>query len=124
MKRILGIDYGDARTGISITDLGLNEFRMDLVEYVKHNENLNKVPNGMHSVVFSDESIGLEKGVIYVLKNINNNVNIGANNAQSEIRESRINPNTQMIFKTIFDTFSTTVRIQKQINRVNSILSP
>ena len=70
------IDLEDMNTGISITDLGLNEFRMDLVEYVKHNENLNKVPNGMHSVVFSDESIGLEKGVIYVLKNINNNVNI------------------------------------------------
>lgn len=70
------VDLEDMNTGISITDLGLNEFRMDLVEYVKHNENLNKVPNGMHSVVFSDESIGLEKGVIYVLKNINNNVNI------------------------------------------------
>lgn len=70
------VDLEDMNTGISITDLGLNEFRMDLVEYVKHNGELNKIPNGMHSVVFADESIGLKKGVIYVLKNINNEVNI------------------------------------------------
>ena len=70
------VDLEDMNTGISITDLGLNEFRMDLVEYVKLNPNLNKVPNGMHSVVFEDKSIGLEKGVIYVLKNINSDVNI------------------------------------------------
>ena len=70
------VDLEDMNTGISITDLGLNEFRMDLVEYVKLNPNLNKVPNGMHSVVFADKSIGLEKGVIYVLKNINSDVNI------------------------------------------------
>lgn len=70
------VDLEDMNTGISITDLGLNEFRMDLVEYVKHNGELNKVPNGMHSVVFADESIGLKKGVIYVLKNINNEINI------------------------------------------------
>lgn len=70
------VDLEDMNTGISITDLVLNEFRMDLVEYVKLNPNLNKVPNGMHSVVFEDKSIGLEKGVIYVLKNINSDVNI------------------------------------------------
>lgn len=70
------VDLEDMNTGISITDLGLNEFRMDLIEYVKLNPNLNKVPNGMHSVVFADKSIGLEKGVIYVLKNINSDVNI------------------------------------------------
>ncbi len=70
------VDLEDMNSGISITDLGLNDFRMDLVEYVKENKNLNKVPNGMHSVVFSDTSKGLEKGVIYVLKNINNEINI------------------------------------------------
>lgn len=70
------VDLEEMNTGISITDLGLNEFRMDLVEYVNHNGDLSKIPNGMHSVVFASPELGVEKGVIYVLKNINNEVNI------------------------------------------------
>ena len=70
------VDLEDMNTGISITDLGLNDFRMDLVEYINHNGNLNKVPNGMHSVVFADSEKGIDRGVIYILKNINNEVNI------------------------------------------------
>jgi len=70
------VDLEDMNSGISITDLGLNDFRMDLVEYVKHNGELNKVPTGMNSVVLADSSKGIEKGVIYILKNINNEVNI------------------------------------------------
>lgn len=70
------VDLEDMNTGISITDLGLNDFRMDLVEYVNHNGELDKVPNGMHSVVFSQPEKGIEPGVIYVLKNVNNGINI------------------------------------------------
>lgn len=70
------VDLEDMNSGISITDLGLNDFRMELVEYVKTHGNLNKVPNGMHSVVFEQKKLGIEKGVIYVLKNINAEVNI------------------------------------------------
>ena len=69
-------DLEDMSTGISITDLGLNDFRMDLVEYVKENGNLDSVPNGLHSVVDENKELGIEKGVIYVLKNINHEVNI------------------------------------------------
>jgi hypothetical protein len=67
-------------TGISITDLGLNDFRMDLVEYVKENGDLDGTPFGLHSVVHENKSIGVEKGVIYILKNINNVVNIDSMN--------------------------------------------
>ncbi|HPF82832.1 MAG TPA: helicase-related protein [Bacilli bacterium] len=70
------VDLEDMNTGISITDLGLNDFRMDLVEYIKHNGDLSKVPNGMHSVVLEDKNKGIEKGVIYILKNIDNGINI------------------------------------------------
>ena len=42
------IDLEDMNSGISITDLGLNDFRMDLIEYVKNNDSLDKVPTGMH----------------------------------------------------------------------------
>lgn len=70
------VDLEEMNEGISITDLGLNEFRMDLIEFAKNNPNLNKVPNGMNSVVFADTEKNLPKGVIYILKNINNEVNI------------------------------------------------
>ena len=74
------VDLEEMNTGISITDLGLNEFRMDLVEYVKYNGELNGVPFGLHSVVHENKELGIEKGVIYVLKNINNAVNIDSMN--------------------------------------------
>lgn len=70
------VDLEEMNTGISITDLGLNDFRMDLVEYVNHNGDLSKIANGMHSVVFAQPEKSIEKGVIYVLKNINNEINI------------------------------------------------
>ena len=70
------VDLEEMNTGISITDLGLNDFRMDLVEYINHHENLDKVPAGLHSVVNAKSSNTAPKGVIYVLKNLNNDVNI------------------------------------------------
>lgn len=70
------VDLEDMSTGVSITDLGLNDFRMDLIEYINKNGNLDYVVNGLHSVVKSDETNGVPKGTIFVLKNINSNVNI------------------------------------------------
>ena len=70
------VDLEDMDAGVSITDLGLNDFRMDLLEYTKTNGNIDSVANGMHAVVKSDEINGINKGVIFVLKNINSNVNI------------------------------------------------
>ena len=49
-------------------------------EYVKENGNLDGIPFGLHSVVHENKSLGIEKGVIYVLKNINNEVNIDSMN--------------------------------------------
>ena len=70
------VDLEDMNTGVSITDLGLNDFRMDLLEYINKNGNLDYVVNGLHSVVKSDEVNGVPKGTIFILKNINSNVNI------------------------------------------------
>ena len=74
------VDLEDMDTGVSITDLGLNDYRMDLLEYIKVNGNLDYVLNGMHSVVLSDEENGIEKGTIFVLKNINSSVKIESSN--------------------------------------------
>ena len=72
------VDIEDMSTGISIMDLGLNEFRLDLLEYVKTHPDLEKKPKGLHAVVSATED--LPEGVIFVLKNINNSVNIDNQN--------------------------------------------
>lgn len=72
------VDIEDMQSSISIMDLGLNEFRLDLLEYVKHNGDMDKVPFGLHAVVSSSEDCPL--GVVFVLKNRNNSVNIDMQN--------------------------------------------
>lgn len=72
------VDIEDMSTGISIMDLGLNEFRLDLLEYVKKNGDMSKKPKGLHAVVPATDE--LPEGVIFVLKNINKNVNIDNQN--------------------------------------------
>jgi hypothetical protein len=67
-------------SGVSITDLGLNDFRMDLVNYIKENGSMANLPNGMHAVCKKDMDRGIEPGVIFVLRNINAGVNIDKTN--------------------------------------------
>ena len=74
------IDLEDTGNGISISDLGLNEFRMDATEYIKSYGEPTRTPKGMHAVVKSDKEKGIVPGVIFVLKNYNNNVNIKSQN--------------------------------------------
>jgi superfamily II DNA or RNA helicase len=62
------IELEDVRTGISITDLGLNDFRMDLLNYVKANGDLSSVPKGLHAVVPANPTIGLHPGLMFALK--------------------------------------------------------
>lgn len=73
-------DLEDVDGNISITDLGLNDFRMDMVEYIKNIGEPKYAPKGMHAVVKANEELGIEKGVIYVLKNTINEVNIKKQN--------------------------------------------
>ncbi len=74
------IELEDVKTGISITDLGLNDFRMDLLNYVKENGGLDLMPNGLHAVVPANLALGLPSGVIFALKNIHDSVNINHQN--------------------------------------------
>ena len=72
------VDIEDMQSGISIMDLGLNEFRLDLLEYVKNNGDMDKVPFGLHAVVPATEDC--PPGIVFVLKNCNNSVNIDMQN--------------------------------------------
>ena len=61
-------DIEDINGNISITDLSFNDFKMDLVNYMKnHKELLEKAPTGMYAIAKSniDEAV---RGVVFCLK--------------------------------------------------------
>jgi superfamily II DNA/RNA helicase len=69
------IDLEDVSGGISITDLTLNDFKMDLMSYLKENEEqLKRTPKGIHSVVLNSNTTNINKGVIFCLKLLNNEI--------------------------------------------------
>ena len=72
------VDLEDMSDGISIMDLGLNEYRMDLLEYIKNGVDFDQVPTGLHAIVKSQQD--LPRGAIFVLKNINNSINRDSRN--------------------------------------------
>lgn len=72
------VDIEDMTTGISIMDLGLNEFRLDLLDYINHHPDIDKTPFGLSAVAPASEDT--PPGVIYVLKNRSNSVNIDNQN--------------------------------------------
>lgn len=72
------VDLEEMNSGINITDLGLNEFRQDLIDYVNENGDLDHTPFGLHAV--TKATADCPPGVIYVLKNRNNSVNIDNQN--------------------------------------------
>ncbi len=75
------VDLEDMSGGISITDLTFNDFKMDLVNYMKvHKKVVEKAPTGMYAVARSntEEAKG---GVVFCLRQIN-----------TEIKPSEHNP--------------------------------
>lgn len=70
------IELEDLKTGVSITDLGLNDFRMDLLNYVKTQGDLSRIPGGMHAVLPASPERGLVPGVVFALRNRNEGVNV------------------------------------------------
>jgi hypothetical protein len=74
------IELEDVRTGVSITDLGLNDFRMDLLGYVREYGDLAAAPKGLHAVVPAQPDKGLHPGVIFALRNVNADEHINRGN--------------------------------------------
>lgn len=72
------VDIEEMSYSISIMDLGLNEFRLDLLEYVKNHSDITKKPRGLHAVAPAQD--GLPEGIIFVLKNINDTINVDNRN--------------------------------------------
>lgn len=72
------VDIEEMNSGISIMDLGLNEFRLDLLEYLKHHADVEHTPLGLHAVVGATSEC--PPGTLFVLKNRNNSINIDRKN--------------------------------------------
>lgn len=72
------VDLEEMESGISILDLGLNDFRLDLQEYTKLHGNLNRVHLGLHTLLPASDN--LPPGAIFILKNLNSGVNIDRKN--------------------------------------------
>ena len=60
------VDLEDLSGGVSIMDLGLNEFRLELLEYLKAHPELERAPLGIHAVV--PASAEAPPGMFCVLK--------------------------------------------------------
>lgn len=72
------VDLEDLREGVDITDLGLNDFRIDLSNFINTYGEMTDIPEGIHGIVQGTET--LKPGVVFVLKNVNEEVNINKSN--------------------------------------------
>lgn len=93
------IDLEDLREGVSITDLGLNDYRVDLSNLFKIYKETTNIPDGLHAVVPSSEN--LPEGAIFILKNVNENVNIDKLNRLHPYYLVYIKNDGELLFKHI-----------------------
>ena len=112
-------DLEDVDGSITITDLGLNEFRMDMVAYIKAHGEPKNIAHGLYCVVPHDEEKNIPKGVIFVLKNRNPSVNIGNKNRLHPyylvyLDEEGNVVHNHMDVKNILDVIRTTCKHQTQ----------
>lgn len=111
------VDLEDMRGGVSITDLGLNEFRMELLEYAKHHPELETCPGGISAVAAATPDA--PPGVVFVLKNVHNEVNINDRNRLHPyylvyLDEDGVTLHSHLCSKDILDAMRQLCRGQKQ----------
>ena len=111
------VDLEDMRGGVSITDLGLNEFRMELLEYAKHHPELETCPGGISAVAAATPDA--PPGVVFVPKNVHNEVNINDRNRLHPyylvyLDEDGVTLHSHLCPKDILDAMRQLCRGQKQ----------
>ena len=111
------VDLEDMHGGVSITDLGLNEFRMELLEYAKHHPELETCPGGISAVAAATPDA--PPGVVFVLKNVHNEVNINDRNHLHPyylvyLDEDGVTLHSHLCPKDILDAMRQLCRGQKQ----------
>lgn len=112
-------DLEDIDGSITITDLGLNEFRMDVIQYIKEHGMPSYIPNGLYAVVPEDLDKGIEKGTIFILRNRTEDINIDKKNRlhpyyliylkdNGEVKVDHMNP------KKLLDILRSSCKYQKE----------
>ena len=100
------VDLEDVGNSISITDLGLNDFRIDLINYYKDKGEIKNVAFGLHAIAKNTENF--PSGVIFVLKNLNKGVNINNIN--------RLHPFYLIYVKENGDVYSNHIDVKKVLD--------
>jgi SNF2 family DNA or RNA helicase len=90
------VDIEDMQTGISIMDLGLSEFRLDIQKYIRDNPSIKTSPHGLHAIVQSTEN--LPPGAVFVLKYSNEKKIIDRQNRLHPYYMAYISDNGEIIF--------------------------
>jgi superfamily II DNA or RNA helicase len=90
------IDIEDMQTGISIMDLGFSEFRLEIQEHFSQNRNIKDLPNGLFTLLESNEE--LKPGAIFIFKNTNENKLIGKQNRLHSYFVIYISENGEIIY--------------------------
>ena len=62
------VDIEEMDNSICLTDLGLNDIRMDLINFLQTKTDIKDVSCGVHTVCKKDENKNIKEGVIFVLK--------------------------------------------------------
>jgi len=117
------IDLEDLSGSISITDLTYNDFKMELMEYLKEfKDDLESTPTSIGAIIKSnlDE---IKEGVIFCIKQTNNDIKINKQNALEPYYLIYINNNFEVIYsipqsKKIMDYY------QKLCSGKNEFLEP
>lgn len=114
------VDIEEMSSGISIMDLGLNEFRLDLLDYIKTHPEIENAPNGMNAVVKSTAE--LPSGVIYVLRNVKNEVNINSQNRLHPFYMVYLSDDGEVVIdhlspKEMLDTFRFLCKGKTEVNK-------
>ena len=63
------VDMESLKTGVSITDLGLNEYALALKKYMEDHPGLSNLPPGINAVIEAKPDEGLVPGVVFFLRN-------------------------------------------------------
>ena len=93
------LDLEDMSGGVSITDLTLNDFRMDLSNYIKSDsEVLEHNPIGLFVAVSNKKEPSIPTGTIFCLKDVKGNVQVDKNYPLSPYFLVFVADNNEIIF--------------------------
>jgi len=94
------IDLEDVSGGISITDITLNDFKMDLLDYLKKNKDkIENSPTGIYSLVKNEDTDSdFNSGVIFCFKQINEELEIEEANTLHPYYLIMIDENNNIIY--------------------------